>query len=157
MGFLLAVCLASAATQPDPRREYSSSISWSPTVAYAMGNATPIKKYMLVYIGPVKEKQEPRVFKYGESAKASRGAWMFVDLHPDPNDPWQKRWGVKRAPTVVGCDRHGNAFQMTPSLSRAGLQRIMGLVPLLVEKYRATLKKDLAAAIDALESNPEKN
>ena len=139
MGFLLAICLASATTQPTPRREYSSPISWSPSVLYAQANATGNKKYMLVYIGSVNEKREPRAFKYGESLKASRGAWMFVDLHPDPNDPWQKRWGVKRAPTVVGCDRHGNAFRVTPSLSRVGLQSMFGLVPLLVEKYPATV------------------
>ena len=156
MGWVIACCLASVVSQAEPKRIYSSPIEWAPSVTYALANATSGKKFILVYIGSPKEKREPRVFLYSESVKAARATWMFVDLYPDPNDPWQKRWGVKRTPTVVGCDRHGNAFQVTPSLSRPGLQRIYKLVPYLALQYEARLKRDLAAALDALESRPKK-
>ncbi len=122
----------------------------------APGPRPPGKKYILVFVKPAADDREPHDFANAEVVAASRGDWTFVWMNRDPENPWQKHWGVSRAPSCLGCDLRGNAFHLGTSTSILALRTLLHAVPDSIARYEARLKADFTRAIEALRQDETK-
>jgi hypothetical protein len=114
------------------------------------------KKYMLVYIRPIAETEDPNSFSSADIVKLSHEAWVFVKMDYDKDNPHQKTWGVKGAPMVLGCDLHTNDFIRTTSVAVDALRRITGGLPEAIQRYELKLKADFAKANELLKTDDSK-
>jgi hypothetical protein len=116
------------------------------------------KKYIFVYIrGEKEETMEPReVANCADAVDAARGAWSFVLLDFDKENSYQKAWGVKGGPSVIGCDIFGNDFVKVGGLSIDSIRTVIKNTPDLVQKYEAKLKYDFQKASDTVKTDEEK-
>lgn len=123
----------------------------------AMGLEPSDKKFIFVYIRPITEDKEPNEFSTCQDAiEASRGAWAFVKLDFDKENVYQKAWGIRQGPTVVGCDLYANSFFKVEAISVDAIRTIVRNTPDLIAKYEAKLKADFAKATDTIKSDEEK-
>lgn len=123
----------------------------------AMGLEPSDKKYIFVYIRPITEDKEPNEFSTCQDAlEAARGAWAFVKLDFDKENVYQKAWGIKSAPAVVGCDLFANDFVKVPTISVDAIRTVVRNTPDLVLKYETKLKADFGKAAEAVKSDEEK-
>lgn len=154
-------------------REMRERIPWYPSVDKVSGNdnLSPMerrrlkamglepsdKKYIFVYIRPLTEDKEPNEFSTcQESLEASRGAWAFVKMDFDPQNAYQKAWGIKNAPACVGCDLFANDFMKMMGVSVDAIRQIVKGTPERVVAYENKLKSDFAKASDTIKSDEEK-
>jgi hypothetical protein len=116
------------------------------------------KKYIFVYIRSTKdEATEPReVANCADAVDASRGAWHFVLLDADPENAYQKAWGIKGGPACIGCDVYGNDFVKLPGLSIDIIRSVIKGTPEQVQKYEAKLRYDFQKATETLKTDEEK-
>lgn len=115
------------------------------------------KKYIFVYIRPLNEESEPREFaNCTDVMEAIGGPWAFAKLDFDKENAYQKAWGVRAAPAIVGCDLHGNDFVKVGGTSIDNLRTILRNTPPLVQAYETKLKLDFQKATDAIKSDEER-
>jgi hypothetical protein len=116
------------------------------------------KKFIFVYIrGTKEETTEPReVANCADAVEASRSAWLFVLLDFDPENAYQKAWGLKGGPACVGCDIFGNDFVKLPGLSIDVIRTVLKSTPLEIQKYELKLKYDFQKASDTVKTDEEK-
>ncbi|HLF93382.1 MAG TPA: hypothetical protein VJB14_07965 [Planctomycetota bacterium] len=122
----------------------------------AMGLDPVDKRYMFVYIRPIAEMADPGTFNSTDIAKLSNEAWVFVKMDFDKDNAFQKGWGVKAAPMIIGCDLHANDFVKTNSIALDSIRRVTGGLPELVVRYEQKLKSDYAKANDLAKSDEAK-
>ena len=111
------------------------------------------KKYMLIYICPTTEDQDPVAFQNLDVAAASRKDWGFVKIPHDRDNKWIKAWSIRRIPCIVGADIHANSFRIAPGNAIQTVRAIISSVPPLIERYKASLKKNFKSAKTKLERN----
>jgi hypothetical protein len=111
------------------------------------------KKYLLVYVRPPSESNDPGEFSNDDVVKASYREWSFVKMDPDKDNPYLKSWGIKTAGVVMGCDLHGNAFMGPVTSSADQLRRILGGLPGAVFAYEQKIKNDFGKAVDAIKTD----
>lgn len=104
------------------------------------------KKYIFVYVRPPLETREPDIFNGTEFVQASHGPWAFVKMDFDKDNPHLKAWGIRSAPSCVGCDIYGNDFARTAAISIDQLRRILLSTPQLVAAYEQKLRQEFARA-----------
>jgi len=116
------------------------------------------KKFIFVYIrGTKDEATEPReVSNCADAVEASRAAWHFVLLDFDPENAYQKSWGIKGGPACIGCDIYGNDFVKLPGLTIDVIRTVIKNTPDQVQKYEAKLKYDFQKANDIVKTDEEK-
>jgi hypothetical protein len=124
----------------------------------AQGTEPSDKKYIFVYVrGTKEETTEPReVANCADAVDAARGAWLFVLVDFDPENLWQKSWGIKTGPACLGCDIFGNDFLKFPGLSIDIIRTVVKGTPAEVQKYEAKLKYDFQKASDLVKTDEEK-
>jgi len=123
----------------------------------AMGIEPTDKKFIFVYIRPISEDTEPRVFATcQDSLDASRGSWAFVKMDFDKENAFQKAWGVRSAPACIGCDIYGNDFVKMSGPTIDVIRSIIAGTPKGVAEYEAKLKSDFGKASEALKSDEER-
>ena len=172
--FVLALTgLAQAQAGGGFGREMRERIPWYPSVDKVSGNdnLSPMerrrlkamglepsdKKYIFVYIRPLSEDKEPNEFSTcQESLEASRGAWAFVKMDLDPQNVYQKAWGIKTAPACIGCDLYANDFMKMIGVSVETIRSIVKGTPDRVTSYETKLKSDFDKAQTLLKSDEEK-
>ncbi|HXG62261.1 MAG TPA: hypothetical protein VNO22_12840 [Planctomycetota bacterium] len=111
------------------------------------------KKYIFVYVRPPAETREPDIFNGTEFVQASHGPWAFVKMDFDKESPYIKAWGLRSAPSCVGCDIYGNDFLRTSALSIDQLRRILIGTPQAVLAYEQKLRQDFARAMELVKSD----
>lgn len=111
------------------------------------------KKYIFVYVRPISEDRDPNEFQTSEVLNASRGAWCFVKMDFDKDNPQLKAWGIGRAPAILGCDLKGNDFLKSAALSNDQIKRVITGTPEEVQRYEQKLRADFAAALKLLGSD----
>ncbi len=112
------------------------------------------ERYIFVYVRKPGDLKPPTAFYGGELLVAGRsGKWTFAHFELNPEDPWQKKAGVSRAPVILGCDGFGNVFTPSSQLSRFSVKSIVTILPAKIEKYQKDLASELerasALAVDA--------
>jgi hypothetical protein len=123
----------------------------------AFGMEPSEKKYIFVYIRPVTEEKEPNEFStFADVLNAARDAWAFVKMDLDKENAHQKAWGVRGAPSIVGCDLHGNDFTRATGHSTDAIRSVLKNTPDAVSRYQAKLKSDFAKASDTLKIDEER-
>jgi thioredoxin-like negative regulator of GroEL len=123
----------------------------------AMGIEPTDKKFIFVYIRPISEDTEPRVFATcQDSVDAARGSWAFVKMDFDRENAFQKAWGVRSAPACIGCDIYANDFIKMGVPTIDVIRSIIGNTPKAVAEYEAKLKSDFGKATEALKTDEEK-
>jgi hypothetical protein len=121
-----------------------------------MGLDPAEKKYMLVYIRPQAETEDPAAFNSVDISKLSHDSFVFVKMDFDKDNAYQKGWGVKVAPMVIGCDLHTNEFIKTNAVSLDSLRRVVGGLPEVIARYETELKSDFAKANEAVKTDEPK-
>jgi polyhydroxyalkanoate synthesis regulator phasin len=122
-----------------------------------MGLEPTDKKYIFVYIRPLTEDKEPNEFSTCQDAlEAARTTWAFVKVDFDAQNVYQKAWGVKSAPAVIGCDLFANDFVKAGSVSVDAIRSVVRNTPDLVIKYETKLKADFTKATDLVKTDEEK-
>ena len=158
----LLVLSSPAVPQESGRFEQESGIDWIRSLGRALerdrsGRDKPKKdRYLLVYVRPPGEVREPGAFLLDVLTAASEGRWTFVLMNFDRRNSWQQTWGVRKAPAVVGCDAHGNAFHSLPRITMDGLKSIIHRVPDSIRRYRASLKIEYSRSLKLLQTNRER-
>ncbi|HLY08605.1 MAG TPA: hypothetical protein VKW04_04765 [Planctomycetota bacterium] len=123
----------------------------------AMGLEPSDKKFIFVYIRPLSEDKEPNEFVTCQDAlEAARTTWAFVKMDFDKENVYQKAWGIKSAPTCIGCDFFSNDFVKVNAVSVDAIRSVVRSTPDLIAKYEAKLKADFAKATDVLKTDDEK-
>jgi hypothetical protein len=123
----------------------------------ATGQEPSDKKFIFVYIRPLSEDKEPNEFgTCTDAIEAARSTWAFVKMDFDKENVYQKAWGIKTAPTCVGCDVYANDFIKIPAVSVEAIRSVVHSTPDFVAKYEAKLKSDFAKATDTLKNDEEK-
>ncbi|HLY74762.1 MAG TPA: hypothetical protein VKU80_11650 [Planctomycetota bacterium] len=123
----------------------------------ATGQEPSDKKYIFVYIRPLSEDKEPNEFATCPDAlEAARSNWAFVKMDFDRENVYQKAWGIKSAPTCVGCDLYANDFVKISAVSVDAIRSVVRSTPDLVTKYETRLKADFAKATDTLKADEDK-
>lgn len=147
------------AQQPSQDRFGSvTEINWDTSVTPYVSQQKPDrvagKKYLFVYVRTPQETQEPNFFGNIDIVNASQSDWAFIALEIRKDDPWQKSWGIQKAPSMIGCDIHGNAFAANTSINLLTVRNLLRTVPDAVARYLATLKADFAASMAAFKNDP---
>jgi len=115
------------------------------------------KKYVFVYVRPLNEDSEPREFgNCADVMEAIDGPWGFVKLDFDKESAFQKAWGIKSSPAIVGCDLHGNDFVKVGGTSIDNIRTVIRNTPALVQTYQAKLKAEFQKAMDVVKGDEEK-
>jgi hypothetical protein len=115
------------------------------------------KKYLFVYVRPLNEEAEPREFgNCADVMEAIDGPWGFVKLDFDKENVFQKAWGIKTSPAIVGCDLHGNDFVKVGGISIDTIRTVIRNTPTLVQAYQAKLKVEFQKAMDTMKTDEEK-
>jgi hypothetical protein len=116
------------------------------------------KKYIFVYIRATDEAaMEPReVSASADAHEASRGAWQFVLLDFDKENPYQKAWKVTGAPACIGADMFGNDFIKVGGATIDNIRTVLKNTPDAIARYEAKLKSDYQKATDQLKTDEEK-
>jgi hypothetical protein len=115
------------------------------------------KKYVFVYVRPLNEESEPREFaNCADVMEAIDGPWGFVKLDFDKESAFQKAWGIKSSPAIVGCDLHGNDFVKVGGTSIDNIRTVIRNTPALVQAYQAKLKAEFQKAMDVVKGDEEK-
>lgn len=172
--FLLALCALAQAQAGFGRGDLRERIPWYASIdkvgsggdnlsplerrrLRAMGLEPTDKKYIFVYIRPLTEDKEPNDFSTCQDAlEASRTTWAFVKLDFDKENVYQKAWGIKSAPAVIGCDLYANDFVKVGAVSVDAIRSVVRNTPDLVVKYETKLKADFTRASDLIKTDEEK-
>jgi hypothetical protein len=169
--FLACAAQAWAQGRGDFGDRMGSRVDWYPSLERAMGGADSgndqfrrffgrmeptEKKYIFVYVRPQIEDKELNEFTNVDVVSASRGAWAFVKMDFDKENPHLKAWGIGRAPAIVGCDLHANDFHKAASAGLDAIRSLLKAVPPMVLAYEAKLKADYSKALELLRSDEEK-
>jgi hypothetical protein len=143
-------------------------VHWAPSIESAVGPSSeepmrgkfakifgePVeKKFLLVYVRPLTEVNEPGEFSNDDVVKASYREWSFVKMDPDKDNPYLKSWGVRTAGVVVGCDLHANSFMGPVTSSADQLRRILGGLPGAVASYEQKLRAEYGKAVEAVKAD----
>jgi hypothetical protein len=124
----------------------------------AIGAEPGDKKYIFVYIRATDEAMmEPReVSTSADAHEAARGAWSFVLLDFDKENPYQKAWKIANGPACVGCDIYGNDFIKVGGATIDNIRTILKNTPDAIARYEARLKADFQKATESLKTDEEK-
>ncbi len=114
------------------------------------------KKWIFVYVRPATEQKDPNEFQNSDLASASRGAWAFVRMDFNKDNPNLKTWGVKGAPMCLGCDKFGNEFVKVAGTPLDQLRRIISGTPELIARYEQKLAAEYQKAVNVLKTDEPK-
>lgn len=151
----LTVPAAEAEAQLDPF-DYGSSreIRWMPRIESGLREEG--KKCLLVYIHPDGEEEAPAFFNSTDLAEISRGEWAFVRMPLDSENRWQQQWGIGKAPALVGCDLHGNAFRQVSGAQLNMVRAMVRALPAMIQQFETRLKTDFERAIKGVDFDRER-
>lgn len=152
---------------------FSRRVQWLPSMETAMNGGGEMgererlrlrafgiepadRKFVFVYIRPITEDKELDVWANTDIAGQSRGAWGFVKMDFDKENVWQKAWGVRAAPAIIGCDLHGNDFAKAASAGVDAVRSLLKAVPAEVAKYEASIKLTFGRAMETLKQDEER-
>lgn len=107
------------------------------------------ERCVLVYVFPKNQSKDAPEFGASDVVEASGTTFVFYKREYDPAAPEIQRFGVRRAPTLLGMDRYGNEFKRIERLTIADLRSLLKTIPDLVRKFVERMRSDLARAEEA--------
>lgn len=174
---IFAAWAAEASAQDRGRGEFGyfrRSVRWYPNLNAAMGRGgasedpdDPFnrarrffgqmergeKKFILVYVRPAGEAEDPNSFSDQNIVRASFEEWAFVKVDFDRDNAELKRWRVSSVPSLIGLDLHGNDFVKVRGASTAQVRGVLKKTPEMIAAYQAKLDRDFRKAVDSMKSD----
>jgi hypothetical protein len=152
MNILLALTLIAAGQDRDRDRERRAV--WCESVESALGQITPNRRLLFVYVAPASDPGDPTVFR-NPDVQAAAETFVPVKIIFDKEHPDLKEYRVASAPAILCCDRYGNEVARGTSLSVDVVRGLIRTAPDAAAKLEAHVRS-LGARVEEAERSGER-